>query len=346
MRRWVDVDPLDWYYRDTLDITRLKIDADGSDVLQGMTYNVFEKGQERMVKRFITVEGQKEFLIPDYTYNAKNPVYVLVNGIEVVPESVETGKVTMSNPLSAGLEVVCVAYGIPAIRREGCVDKPYEGCSEYVHPRAALKHKATYFFSKNFAPETCTVLGVKLKRLLVRVKAGEDPRKVVRDALHFQRDKFVIHDGVVYLPYQYNGFPAVVGYNAKIKGVYKRTVETVIVESKCVRLNDRLFPNVRFIRGNFFGLLYNLLSNIHHRFTDRKLELNTSPKRYIADGDDVDKYWYGKYVRTLLDEKFMDGCYVFPLYIDDKFEGEECMTRAEAVTYMHRFIEWVTEKYR
>jgi len=346
LKRWIDVDALDWFYRDTLDITRLKVDADGSDVLQGMTYNVFEKGQERIVKRFITVEGQKEFLVPEYTYHSENPVYVLVNGVEVVPESIETGKVTLSNPVSAGIEVVCIAYGTPAYKREGCMDTPYEGCSDDHHPYAELKHKSTYFFSQNYPPETCTVLGIKLKRLIVHIADSDDARKKIRKALGFQRDKFVIHKGIVYLPYQYNGFPAVVGYNAKINGVAKRTVETVIVESSCVRLNDRLFPNVRFRRGEFFGLLYNLLANIHHRFTDSKMTLNPSPARYIADGADLDSHWYGKQVRTLFDEKFLDGCYVFPLYIDDKFEGQECMTRAEAVTYLRRFIEWITEKYR
>ncbi|MWV43096.1 hypothetical protein GRF59_05585 [Paenibacillus sp. HJL G12] len=327
-------------------MTRLKIDADGTDVLQGMTYNVFETGQGRIVKRFITVEGQQEFLIPEYNYSAKNPVYIIVNGVEVVPESIETGKITLTNPLSSGIEVVCIAYGNPAMKRDGCLDTPYEGCSNYHHPYAALKHKDTYFFSLNHAPETCTVLGVKLKRLIVNIKAGDDVTTEIRNALGFQRDKFVIHEGIVYLPYQYNGFPAVIGYNANINGVNKRTVETVIVESTCVRLNDRLFPNVNLRRGEFFGLLYNLLSNLHNRYTDTKLELNPSPQRNIADGASLDSKWYAKQVRTLFDEKFMDGCYVFPLYADDKFEGQECMTRAEAVTYLNRFIEWVTEKYR
>jgi len=116
MNRWIDVDPTAWYYRDTLEMTRLKSDANGTEVLNGMTYNVFETGMERIVKRFITIEGQQEFLIPDYVYSIKNPIYVIVNGVEIIPEAVENGKVTLSNPLTAGIEVVCVAYGSPAFR--------------------------------------------------------------------------------------------------------------------------------------------------------------------------------------------------------------------------------------
>lgn len=346
MKRWIDVDPLDWFYRDTLEMTRLKMDDAGKEILQGMTYNVFEKGHERLVKRFITIEGQKEFLVPEYKYYTGNPIFVLVNGIEVIPETIEDGKVTLTNPLSAGLEVVLVAYGKPAVRQVGCVEGPYTGCSNFKHPSAELLHKKSYFYNVSYPPETCTVLGIKLKRLIVNISPGEDPGNKIRDVLDTQRDKFVIHEGVIYLPYQYNRFPAVVGYNATIHGVKKRTVETVIVESSCVKLNDRFFPKVRIKRGEFFGLLYNILSNLHNRYTDHKLTFTSTPLRFIADAEELDRYWYGPHVRTLFDEKYLNGCYVFPLYSDNSFEGNECLTRAEAATYLHRFIEWIVEKYR
>ncbi|WP_434750848.1 S-layer homology domain-containing protein [Paenibacillus amylolyticus] len=347
MKRWIDVDPLDWYYRDTLEITRLRTDLTGDvEVLSGMTYNVFKEGYERMVKRFVTVSGQQEFLVPDYKYHVNNPVFVIVNGVEVLPEKVENGKVTMTNPLSAGIEVVVIAYGIPDRKDIGCVNTPYNESGDYRMPHATLKYASTYHFSYSNQPESCTVLGVKLKRLLVTVGAGSDAGVVIRNAIGFQRDVFVIHKGEVYLPYMYNGFPAVIGYNAVIKKVSRRTSETVVVESGRVTYNDRFFGDVRIRRGDFFALMSRIYENLHNRYTDRVFTYNDTPLRPIVDKDVILSKWYSNDVLTLLDEKFHDGCYVFPLYEDGKFEPEACITRAEAVTFLNRLIEWITEKYR
>ncbi|WP_151734135.1 hypothetical protein [Paenibacillus tengchongensis] len=346
MKRWIDVDPLDWFYRDTLEMSRLTANLQGEEVISGLTYNVFEPGHERIVKRFITVEGQQELLIPDYKYQADNPLYVLINGVEIVPEAVEDGKVTLSNPLSAGLEIVCIAYGKPALKNIGCVESPYEGCANRQHPSAELKHKASYVFSFSHTPETCTVLGVKLKRLIVTVAAGENAQTKIYDAIADQRDVYVIHKGTVYLPYMYKDFPAVIGYNAVIRGSVQRKVETVIAESPCVRFNDRFFPNVRLRRGEFFALMSRILENIHNRYTDRQFAAERIFSRAVTDQSEIAEHWYGDRVLSLLEQRFIDGYYVFPLYADGKFEPEACITRAETVTYLNRFIEWVTERYR
>jgi hypothetical protein len=347
MRRWVDVGPLDWFYRDVEDATRLFTDGKGTDpVVSGMYYNVFEPEHGRVVKRFITVEGQQEFLIPEYKYHPENPMYVLVNGVEVKPESVEDGKVTMSNPMSAGIEVVCIAFGKPKLARIGCVDSPVTGCSEPRSPYADLKNKSSYVFSFSYPVETCSVLGVKLKRMIVDVFPGDDPDEKITQAIGFKRDVFVIHDGRVYLPYQYNGFPAKVGYNYIDRGVVKSTTETVIVQSPCVHYNDRFFPDVRLRRSEFFVFLNKIRKNLYNRFTDREYKSNIKSQRYIADRHEWNDEWYAEDLLDILDEKYLDGCYVFPLYEDDRFEPEECITRAETVTYLHRFIEWAVEKFR
>lgn len=346
MEQWIDVDPMDWFYRDALEISRINTRLDGNPIYGGMTYNVYKEGHERIVKRFVTTEGQQEFLVPGYNPHPDDPVYLIVGGVEVAPESVEAGKVTLSQPLSGGIEVLFVSYGIPDIKRVGCVDSPYEGCHDRKNPSADLKYKSTYFFSLNYKPETCTVLGRKLKRLIVNIKPGDDVDDKIKTYLGDRKDVFVIHAGRVYLPYMYKDFPASIGYNAKIKGVNRFTNEKVVVKSDCVRYNDRLFPNVRILRGEFFALMARMLENIHHRFTDSKYSTNPHPVRNVVDSPSWKQRWYADDTLSLLDEKFSDGCYVFPLYADDRFEPEECMTRAEAVTYLNRFIEWVTETYR
>ncbi|ALA07167.1 hypothetical protein SECTIM467_37 [Brevibacillus phage SecTim467] len=347
MKRWIDVAPLDWFYRDVLDATRLFTDSTGKNpIINGMFYNGFESGFGRVVKRFITIEGQREFLIPEYNYHVDNPMYVNVNGIDIIPESIETGKVTLSTPLSAGIEVVCIAYGKVAYRQEGCVTTPFTSCSDVQAPYADLKNSATYKFSLSYPVETCSVLGVKLKRILVEMYSSDDADKKITEAIGWRRDVFVVHKGRVYLPAMYNGFPAKVGYNYMDKGVVKHTTETVLVEASCVKYNDRFFPNVRLRRAEFFVFMSRIRENFYNRFTDRQYIQNPAPQRYIADKREWSDEWYAPDVLSTLDEKFLDGCYVFPLYEDDKFEPEECVTRAEAVTYLNRFIEWSIERFR
>ncbi|MEK4428780.1 hypothetical protein MHB54_05905 [Paenibacillus sp. FSL M7-0802] len=349
MERWIDVDPLDWYYRDILDATRLSLDAHGENsFIEGISYDIFEKGYERIVKRFITVDGQLEFPIPGYQVNAENPIFVLVSGVQVQPEKVENGKVTMSNPLSGGLEIVCIAYGKPAYKQEGCVNGPYSGTAEssISLPSATLSMAANYQAKTKYQPETVTVLGTKLKRLLVEIKTGEDPKTSIKNAVGFRQDVFVIHKGEVYLPFSYNGFPATVGYNYWAPGGVKFKQETVIVSTTHARYNDRFFPNVRMKRAQFLVFLQRIRMNIYNRYTDRVFERNTYSLRNIQDRSSFSGKWYEQDVVDLMGEQFLDGCYVFPLYENNTLEPEECITRAEAVVFLNRFIEWAIERFR
>ncbi|MED1666961.1 hypothetical protein [Brevibacillus laterosporus] len=349
MRRWIDIDPLDWFYRDLLEATRLHLDGEGTQsFIDGMYYDAFEKGYERMVKRFVTVDGQQEFLVPDYKVHDDNPIFVIVNGVEVQPEKVENGKITMSNPMSGGIEVVCIAFGKPRYQQVGCVNTPFSTCGENdVHmPSADVMNKSQYTFSLRLKPEACTVLGVKLKRKLVDIQSGDNPEQKIKEAIGFNRDVFVIHAGRVYLPYMYNGYPAKVTYNYKIGGNFKTTTDTVIVKSSCVRYNDRFFPKVQLRRSEFMVFLQRMRRSFYNRFTDKEYKSNPSPTRYITDQDTFSGKWYATDVIDILEERFLDGCYAFPLYEDERFEPEECITRAEAIVFLNRFIEWAIERFR
>ncbi|KJD47068.1 hypothetical protein [Paenibacillus terrae] len=349
MKRWIDVDPLDWFYRDMLDMARLGLDARNEhSFIEGMPYDTFEQGHERIVKRFVTFDGQQEFAIPGYQMHIENPVFVFVAGVQVQPERMENEKITMPHPLSGGLEVVCIAYGRPAYQGDGCVQKPYMDTDESLItlPSATLSMAADYQSQTKYQPETVTVLGTKLKRLPVKIQSEEDPREVIKKAFEFRQDAFVIHQGIVYLPFNYNGFPATVGYNYREAGSVQFKQETVVVSTAHARYHDRFFPNVRMKRAQFLILLQQMRVDIYNRYTDRGLESNMYPPRTLQDRSSFSGQWYEQDVMDLMSEQFLDESYVFPLYENNMLEPEKCITRAEAVVFLNRFIEWALEKFR
>lgn len=358
MRRWIDVNPTDWFYRDVLEAGRIRLDMDGEqEFIAGIGYNMFEGQKGRIVKRFVTVDGQKEFIVPGYTPSPTNPIFVIVGGVEITPEKVEKDKVILSNPLSGGIEVILVSYGSPKTQTLGCRKNypatvcPYESA---MHPSAEFKHKAQWidFFLNSQVnlrkPESVSVMGQKLRIIYLNTYAGTPYLSMVKQAIGYKRDVAVIHNGTVYVPFIYNDFPVQVTYNYydEAGGIMKQATETVIPHSECAIYNDRFFPNVTMLRSEFFSLLQRLRISIYNRYTDKPFQITSSQTRSISDRSSIIGKWYANDVLDILEEKYLDGCYVFPLYEDGRFEPEECITRAEVVTYLNRFIEWAIEKFR
>lgn len=349
MKRWIDVDPLDWFYRDILDMARSGLDAPSEhSFIEGLPYDTFEPGHERMIKRYVTFDGQQEFAIPGYQVHIENPVFVLIDEVQVQPEKVENEKITMPNPLPGGLEAVCIAYGRPAYREDGCVQGPYVEKDESAIslPSAALSMAADYQSQAKYQPETVTVLGTKLKRLPVQILTEEVPSEAIKKAFGFRQDVFAIHQGIVYLPFNYNGFTAIVGYNYRDAGRVQFKQETVIASTAHARYHDRFFPDVRIKRAQFLVLLQQMRMDIYNRYTDHGLESSAYPQRTIKDRSTFSGQWYEQNVMDLMSEQFLDGSCVFPLYENNMLEPEKCITRAEAVVFLNRFIEWALEKFR
>lgn len=342
---WIDVNPYDWFYRDVLDASRLYLDADEeTSLFDSIAYNKFVPGKERIVRSYISTEHQIEFDLPGYTPSDDNPVYCYVDGVPVRVET-DRDKVYLPNPISAGQEVVIMAMGVPEYEEVGCKKTPvliHRG----IYPSADLMNKNNYTFHPNYSlNETATALGRKLRRVYVERYPGES----IQDALHrqigYKRDVFTIVDGVLYTSFEYWNVPVTVEYNYHgPNGQVLHTVERVIPTSEIVGWNDRFFPDVTMSRAEFMVLLQRIRKNLYLRFTDREYVPFITNERGIPDIDT--SAWWADDVLDILNEKYLDGCYVFPLYADGTFNPDGCITRAEAVTYLHRFIEWALERFR
>lgn len=343
--RWIDVSPYDWYYRDVLDASRLYLNPDESEALfQSIPYNRFVPGKGRIVRSYISTENQIEFDLPGYIPSNDNPVLCYVDGVPVRVET-DRDKVYLPSPISAGLEVVIMAMGVPELIQDGCKMTPTVS-HRGIYPSAELMHKSKYTFDINYSlNEVATAMGQKLKRIQLERYPGESVQDALRRQVGFDRNVFTIVDGVLYTSFEYWNVPVTVRYNYEGEnGQILHTSERVIPTSEAVGWNDRFFPNVKLTRAEFMVLLQRLRLNLYHRFTDREYDAVINNERNIPDIDM--SAWWAEDLLDIINEKYLDGCYVFPLYADGTFNPTGCITRAEAVTYLHRFIEWALERFR
>lgn len=355
-KRWVDVEPNHWYYRSVLESDRIFMDAmKEQNLFGGKVYNKFVSGHERRVVNFLSTEGQTKFEVPNYTPHSKEDVFIYIEGVLTVPSKLEVGWVHLGNPISGDVNVTIYFSGVPAIKEstdDDCREYPQTTGCAVQYPSADLQEKLDYVFDIRYSlNEVVTCMGRKLKRVNVNKGSAEPVQAALERGLGHHNDRFTIIDGVLYVSYNLNGFPVLVNYNYldPVDNVVKnRQGEVAIPESPCALYNDRFFANITITKAEFFVILQRMRENLYHRYTDRGYVSNTvnNTERIVKDRDQIVGKWYDRDVLNILDEKFLDGCYVFPLYSDDTFEPNSCVTRAEAIVYLHRFTEWSLERFR
>ncbi|HDW3054777.1 TPA: hypothetical protein RMI67_002391 [Bacillus cereus] len=355
-KRWLDVGPKDWFYRAVLETDNMFIDAKKEETLfSGKTYNQFIGGKSRQVHNFTSTEGQTKFEVSGYKPDSREMVFVYIDGVPTLPSKLEDNFIHIGYPLTNGREVSILLSGVVEMHEgdhtpENCQIYPLmSGCS-LAYPAKKLEKANNYVFDITYSlNEIAVCMNKKLKRIHVDVNEDESIQDALTRTLGFKRDCFTIINGYLYVSYNLNQFPIYVNYNYQ-KGaqIKNRQGEKVVPMSSCALYNDRFFPDITIYRGEFFTLLQRLRMNIYNRYTDRVYVNNTIKKteRYIKDKDKIVGKWYAESVLNILDEKFNDGCYVFPLYADDSFQPEVCVTRAEAIVYLHRFTEWALERFR
>lgn len=355
-KKWIDVSPKDWYYRSVLEADRIFLDGDRDESLfTTKTYNQFITGKSRSVHNFTTTEGQTSFKIKGYKPDSRELVIIYIDGVAYTPSKLEKEIVHIGFPLAGSKEVSVVLSGIASMHNgdhtnDNCQTYPLKSTCTLSYPTKKLEMQAKYVFDLRYSlNEIVVCMGKKLKRVNVDVANGESVQAALTRTIGNKDDCFTIVNGHLYVSYNLNQFPMLVNYNYKSGAVIKnRQKEKVVPSSKCVTYTDRFFPDITVSRGEFFTTLQRMRVSLYNKFTDRGYHPNTvaNTERYIRDRSKIVGKWYAEDVLNILDEKFNDGCYVFPLYEDDSFDPEVCVTRAEAIVYLHRFSEWALERFR
>lgn len=355
-RKWLDVNPIDWFYRAVLESDRIFLDANKKEPLfKGKLYNKFNTGKERAVFNFTTTEGQTRFKIDGYLPDSREIVLVYIDGVPNYPTKLERDYVTIGFPLTGGKSVSVFLSGVVAMQEgdntpENCSTSPLSNTCTPRYPSKKLEMSDNYVFDLRYSlNENAVCMGVKLKRVNVDPQIGESIQAALERTIGYQDNCFTILSGFLYVSYNLNNFPVFVNYNYRAGAVVKnRQREKVVPATSCGMYNDRFFPNSTITRAEFFTLLQRMRVSFYNKYTDRGYQPTVAAKteRYIRDRAKITGKWYGVEVLNILDEKFNDGCYVFPLYADDTFQPDVCVTRAESIVYLHRFTEWALERFR
>ncbi|MDQ0176232.1 hypothetical protein [Bacillus chungangensis] len=354
--RWLDVNTTQWFYRNVLEAERIFLDSKKEEKLySGKLYNKFVTGKTRSVHNFTTTEGQTRFNISGYKPDSREIVIVYIDGVPTKPSKLETDFVYIGHPIAGGKEVSVYLSGVLDMHQgdetsENCHIYPKTIGCQVLYPNKKLDMADKYEFDLRYGlNEMAVCMGQKLRRVNVDVQVGESIHSALMRTIGYKHNCFTIINGVLYVSFHLNQFPILVNYNYKSGAVIKnRQREKVVPSSTCAIYNDRFFPNITIPRFEFFSLLQRMRKNFYNRYTDRGYQPKVIDKteRYIKDREKFVGKWYEEDVVNILDEKFNDGCYVFPLYEDNTFQPDVCVTRAEAIVYLHRFTEWALEQFR
>ncbi|MEC0629797.1 hypothetical protein P8860_10805 [Bacillus spizizenii] len=355
-KKWLDVSPKDWFYRSVLEADKIFIDSKREETLfTPKRYNKFVTGKSRKVYNFTTTGGQTKFHIKGYKPDSRETVVVYVDGVPYNPTKLEKDYVHVGFPMAGNKQVSICLSGVVQMHQgdhtpKNCQTYPLTSTCSLAYPSKKLEMSKKYVFDLRYSlNEVAVCMSKKLTRVNVDKAEGESIQAALTRSIGDKDDCFTIIDGVLYVSYNLNQFPIYVNYNYKSGAVVKnRQKEKVVPSSKCVMNNDRFFPNITVSRAEFFVILQRMRNSLYGKYTDRGYHPNSVDKteRHISDRKKIVGKWYSEDVLNILDEKFNDGCYVFPLYEDNSFQPEVCVTKAEAVVYLHRFSEWALERFR
>ncbi|MGD6829011.1 hypothetical protein [Bacillus pumilus] len=355
-KKWLDISPHDWFFRSIAEADTIYLDQDKEEtLLSPKTYNKFKTGKTRNVFNFTTSEGQTSFSIKGYKPDSREKVTVYIDGVPTKPSKLASGKVHIGYPIAGGKDVSVVLSGVVDMHEgthesNSCQSYPLSSSCSEKYPTKKLEMQKKYVFDVRYSlNELAVCLNRKLRRISVRPRANESVQKALQRTIGLKDDCFTIIDGYLYTSHNLNGFPVFVNYNYKAGAVIKnRQREKVVPKTDCPKYSDMFFPEITISKGEFFYTLQRMRINIYNRYSDRGYQPKITEKteRYIKDRPKIVGKWYEEEVLNIMDEKFNDGCYVFPLYDDKTFQPETCMTKAETAVYLNRFIEWALERFR
>ncbi len=280
MRGWVDIKPEDWYYHDVLEATNYRL-VNGDQLVRGMYYDLYQTNQPRIYREFVAQEGQKVFIVQGLKEpTANNPLFVYVNGVQIVYKKIDGATVELYSSLKAKDIVTFFMPGVPLVdeqtRRPGTSGNPVE------YPNIALQYGNDYIYNSlgKRAVEYLFVGGQSLRRAPIskqewfNVTNSSQLQQLLRQYINFDIDIYAVSPpdhpylgskSLLFVPYNMNEVTAIFHYQTESG----RTIqETIKCGSPAIVYNDRFFPEAQMLRKEVVALGFRLLESFFDRFTD------------------------------------------------------------------------------
>lgn len=290
---------------------------------------------------FVATANQYEFQLSYVNSSTLGYIKVYLNNVETDDFNLYTSTLSLSSAVTQGTIVKVIYQGQESI---DYYNRPTNSPDVY-YPDYFIH---MYTFDKENG-ESLVINNKVLKRVshnidpsIINLDTKEVQSKIF-DLLGYDTDKYLMVGNQLVIPYNYNKYPVHFTHSYPYGGLNLVKTETYYPYSNNVSYTDRFFPEVTMFRWEFFLLLYKISKSFYSRFSENSIYHNSENERNITDYADIRSK---EQVMTILNEKFIDGCYVIPLYSDNSIKTNENITRAEAVTYLNRFIEWSIERFR
>lgn len=302
MSKWIDVAPNDWFYKDVIEASNIKME-DGRDLISGIPYGGFEENAPYVYEEHVANGGQTEFIISSVIEpRPENPLYVYIDGTQTVfksAELVEGGtKVTLYSSPRQGAIVSFASFGIPKVNNYG---KPSYPSVPVQYPSYQLSKGSAYVYDR-FASrvrEYVYAFGRQLKRVDVSdtewASASNNLQKLLSEKIGYENDLYCVSpSGVVYLPYNLNNVTCKMVYGY-MQGYIIATSETFKPQSPSVLFTNRFFPYALITRAEAFTLINRLRITFYRRYTDSKPPSHIMEEEFVAYEGQVAFLTNGRY---------------------------------------------------
>jgi hypothetical protein len=346
MRRFIDVNPYDWFFRD---ITEL-LDAE-SGFFVGIPYNTFAENSPAIDISYVnTVLGTGIVIHTVVGKNDDNPITVLVDGAEV-----EHGDPVMNTPsagytsfelyrlVAVGSSVRVKAPGIPLMTSG--TDRP-AGVSgvNLEYPHAQLVADGDYYFDPMYGKTTELVYinGKQLKRVIY------DAAKISNWTLFGEEDEYTISPSkVIYVNFNMRNDTIELQFHTSIGGIIVPNYRSgVLLEAQNIKYFNRFFPNTKMYRLEVLTSLNKLRMIMEEKFTDGSAFRSTKTSSRFIDVDALlggTPPWWWEHVRDLEEVVLSDGSYLLTGYPDGNLYPSAAVTRAHLVVLMEKFSHWMVD---
>ncbi|MGA4519194.1 hypothetical protein ACPA0F_18210 [Solibacillus silvestris] len=276
---FIDLEFGHWAYDLVMEAANTTL-ADGTPLIEGLPYQVFESGKNYVYQEFVAGKNQVRYVLDKtVTPTDSNPLYVFVDGVQFGYRNsgVKTDGTTAVNlhtPPAQGSIVSIMSPGVPKIERGRPVIK-----SEPFYPHYQLKNASTYTYSTVAAyNEYLTVFGKRLKRLTIpedEYTGAGSGQTLARKYIGKRTDVYYVsYNGRIFLPWDFEGMTGSITYAYNNGGVKKTTEKFVAwsgspsdTASEPYHLN-RFFPNTWVTRAEAVEFIDRLRRYYYERLTD------------------------------------------------------------------------------
>jgi hypothetical protein len=354
-RKFFDIQPYNWFYKDVVDMESVLLDDD-IPFVSGYPFNDFVSGFDRVDHIIDNITSPNSiFEVPRILTNtAQNPVIVYVDGIitiidEVNPNvpTIGSTQIKLRRVVGTGSTIRVVQQGIPSVDPNNRntpigVTKAFEFPS--IQLDIPIGENYIYNPFSNVSLEVAKFNGSQLKRIPYS-------STVLTNYLFFKgTDEYTVSpSGKIYVPFDLNNQEIEISYSTSgSNGIENPRYKRGRVKSEQL-VYFGFFPDAVISRAEFFTFLNNIRIYLTRKLSDSDPFRSTKTTSRFTDVQSAinqnPNVWYWQHIRDLEEIKLSNGDYLINGRPDGNLYVNSEVTRAEIVVLLDLLRVWFVEAF-